>query len=96
MFELPAKQYSGGTPIAALSITSDEAETLFQPGHYWRINKLVQVKGDDFQFVHVTLSEVSKPTSGPVYDLRTGEVFDRAQYLARIKSEALAGRFFPL
>ncbi|CAM3116173.1 dermonecrotic toxin domain-containing protein [Pseudomonas plecoglossicida] len=96
VFELPAKQYSGGTPIAALSITSDEAETLFQPGHYWRINKLVQVKGDDFQFVHVTLSEVSKPTSGPVYDLRTGEVFDRAQYLARIKSEALAGRFFPL
>jgi hypothetical protein len=96
VFELPAKQYSGGTPIAALSITSDEAETLFQPGHYWRINKLVQVNGDDFQFVHVTLSEVSRPTSGPVYDLRTGEVFDRAQYLARIKSEALAGRFFPL
>ncbi|BBH47598.1 dermonecrotic toxin domain-containing protein [Pseudomonas sp. KU43P] len=95
VFELPAGSYMGGTPIAPLSVTSDEAETLFQPGHYFRIDKLVQVEGDDFRFVHVSLSQTSKPATGPVYDLRTGELFDRAQYLARVQSEKLVARFFP-
>lgn len=96
IFELPAKMYQSGTPISAFSMYWDEAETVFLPGHYFRIEKLSQVYGVDYRFVHVLLRQVSRPASGLAYDLRTGEVFDRAAFGERLRSEQLLNRFFPL
>ncbi|MFF7066402.1 dermonecrotic toxin domain-containing protein [Pseudomonas sp. NPDC008258] len=95
VFELPAKQYYSGTPISTLSGAVEEAETLFTPGHYFRIEQLTQVRGVDFHFVKVRMSQVDQP-AGPVYDLRTGEPFDRATYLALVKNPILVDRFFPI
>ncbi|WP_236170022.1 dermonecrotic toxin domain-containing protein [Pseudomonas parasichuanensis] len=96
VFELPAGHYQGGTPISAFSMYWDEAETLFLPGQYFRIEKLEQVYGDAYRFIHVTLRQVVRPTSGPLYDLRTGAPYDRGLLQARIRTPALAQRFFPL
>ncbi|WEK29888.1 MAG: hypothetical protein P0Y58_23870 [Candidatus Pseudomonas phytovorans] len=94
VFELPAKQYYSGTPISTLSGAAEEAETLFTPGHYFRIEQLSEVRGVDYHFVKVRLSEIGKP-AGPVYDLRTGAPFDREAYLALVKEPVLVDRFFP-
>ncbi|WP_449431565.1 dermonecrotic toxin domain-containing protein [Pseudomonas putida] len=95
IFELPAGRYQGGTPISPFSVYWDEAETLFQPGNYFRIDSLKQVYGEHYHFIHVLLSKTVKPAAGPVYDLRTGLLFDLDAYRARFKTPALVQRFFP-
>ncbi|MDH0301148.1 MULTISPECIES: DUF6543 domain-containing protein [unclassified Pseudomonas] len=95
IYELPAGSYQDGTPISPFSLYWDEGETVFLPGRYFRVDKLEQVYGEHFRFIHVTLSQVVGPVSGPVYDLRTGQAFDRASFVARIKTPTLAQRFFP-
>lgn len=95
VFELPAGRYQSGTPISAFSLYWEEAETLFLPGNYFRIDQLEQVYGEGYRFIHVSLSQIGKPASGPIYDLRTGDVFDRAAYGLKLKSQALLDRFFP-
>ena len=95
VFELPIGHYQDGTPISAFSLYWDEGETLFLPGLYFQIEKLEQVYGDHYRFIHVTLRQVPRPASGPVYDLRTGLLFDRGVYQARFKTPGLAERFFP-
>lgn len=95
IYELPAGQYRGGTPISAFSMYWDEAETLFLPGHYFRIDALKQIYGEGYRFILVSLSEVPKPISGSVYDLRTGELFNKALFSLRLRVQALADRFFP-
>jgi len=95
IFELPAGDYRGTTPISAFSLYWDEAESLLVPGHYFRIEKLEQVYGEHYRFVKVTLKQVAKPASGELHDLRTGAVFDLAAYRARFKTPALVERFFP-
>jgi len=95
VFELPANTYQSGTPISPFSLYWDEAETLFVPGKYFRIDKLQQVYGLHYRFVHVTLRQIEEPASGPFYDLRTGQVFDFAAYRARLRKPALAERLFP-
>lgn len=95
IFGLPAGHYHDGTPVSAFSLYWDEAETLFLPGHYFRIDKIEQVHGVDYRFILVTLGQVSKTAEGAVYDLRTGLAFDLAAYRARIRTPALAQRFFP-
>ncbi|MBK4995618.1 hypothetical protein IAE39_003792 [Pseudomonas sp. S37] len=95
VFELPAKAYQDGTPISAFSLYWDEAETLFLPGRYFRIDKLQQVYGQHYRFIHVTLRQIEKPAAGPFYDLRTGQEFDLSSYRARFRTPALADRFFP-
>ncbi|MBV4537480.1 MULTISPECIES: dermonecrotic toxin domain-containing protein [Pseudomonas] len=96
VFELPEGRYQSGTPISAFSMYWDEAETLFLPGHYFRIDRLEQVYGDGYRFIHVSLSQIDKPAAGSLYDMRTGELFERAAYTAKVKSSALVERFFPV
>ncbi len=96
IFELPLGRYQEGTPISAFSLYWDEGETLFLPGHYFRIDNLEQVYGDHYRFVHVTLQQVPKPAAGPVYDLRTGLLFDEQAYKTRFRTPDLAERFFPV
>ncbi|MBC3474097.1 dermonecrotic toxin domain-containing protein [Pseudomonas taiwanensis] len=95
VFELPAHRYNSGIPISAFSLYWDEAETLFLPGHYFKIDKLSHVHGERYRFIQVTLSQVVRPVARPVYDLRTGAPFDRAAFVERVKSPDLANRFFP-
>lgn len=94
VFELPAGSYQHGTPISVFSCQQEEAETLFLPGSYFRIEGLKEVRGVDYRFVHVRLSEVTKPATGPVYDLRSGEPFNKADYAVRLGNQQLADRFF--
>lgn len=96
IYELPAARYQNGTPISAFSLYWDEAETLFLPGNYFRIDKLEQVYGEHYRFIKVTLGQIGKPAAGPVYDLRTGLLFDEVVYRAHFRTPALAQRFFPV
>ncbi|MEN5238129.1 MULTISPECIES: dermonecrotic toxin domain-containing protein [Pseudomonas] len=95
VFELPAGSYQHGTPISPFSSHPNEAETLFLPGSYFRVEALKEIRGGDYHFVSVRLREVPRPASGEVYELRTGELFDKAAYAARLGSAELANRFFP-
>ena len=95
IFELPAQRYQGGRPISPFSIYPMEAETLFLPGHYLRIEGLQQVYGEGYRFIHVQLARVGEPGTAAVYDLRTGQPFDREVYRARFRNPAVADRFFP-
>ena len=95
VFELPAGEYHGATPISAFSSFPEEVETLFLPGNYFRIDGLQQVYGDNYRFIKVTLKQTIRPALGPVYDLRTGLDFDLAEYRAQVRTPALVDRFFP-
>ncbi|MFJ4343738.1 dermonecrotic toxin domain-containing protein [Pseudomonas sp. NPDC089401] len=95
LFELRADHYQSGTPIGAFSLYWDEAETVFLPGNYFRVDQLEQITGNHYRFIHVTLSQTVKPASGTVYDLRTGQPFDIELYRARFRTPALVERFFP-
>ncbi|MFB4392983.1 MULTISPECIES: dermonecrotic toxin domain-containing protein [unclassified Pseudomonas] len=95
IFELPAGYYHDGTPISAFSLYWDEGETLFLPGKYFRIDKLEQVHGEHYRFIHVVLRQISAPVTGPVYDLRSAELFDRTHFVSRIRTPAIVERFFP-
>lgn len=94
VFELPAESYRTGKPIAPFSSHKYEVETLFLPGAYFRVDALSEITGVDYRFVHVRLRQVSKPQSGPVYDMRSGELFDRAAYVERLGAPELVDRFF--
>ncbi|WP_288375889.1 DUF6543 domain-containing protein [uncultured Pseudomonas sp.] len=97
VFEVPAGQYHSGVPIAPLSWTKTEAETLFPPGCRFEIEDIGEVVGDDFRFVNVKLKEIpsTTPVVHPVYDLRTGNPFKRDEYAAMLKNDDLVERFFP-
>ncbi|MDH0733785.1 ADP-ribosyltransferase [Pseudomonas sichuanensis] len=95
VFELPAGSYQHGTPVSAFSTHSNEAETLFMPGSYFRVDVIKEIRGSDYHFVNVKLSEVPKPATGPVFELRTGLPFDKASYTVRLGNAELANRFFP-
>ncbi|WP_323114859.1 dermonecrotic toxin domain-containing protein [Pseudomonas guariconensis] len=94
VFELPANSYRSGKLIAPFSSHKYEAETLFLPGSYFRVDALSEITGVDYHFVNVRLRQVDKPQSGPVYDLRSGQLFDRAAYVERLGDPHLVGRFF--
>lgn len=94
VFELPAGRYHSGRPIAPFSSHYDEAETLFLPGAYFQIDEISEITGVDFRFVNVRIKQVGKPRSGPVYDLRSGEPFDRGAYVERLGAPHLVDRFF--
>jgi hypothetical protein len=94
VFELPAGSYQHGTPVSAFSTHSNEAETLFMPGSYFRVDAIKEIRGSDYHFVNVKLSE-AQPATGPVFELRTGLSFDKAGYTVRLGNAELADRFSP-
>lgn len=95
VYELLGNGTNSGTPVAPLSEHPVEAEVIFTPGRFFRIESLRQVRGERYHFVKVTLREVEKPTHEPIHDLRTGELFDRQAYAQRIGMHWLVERFFP-
>ncbi|MFJ3680210.1 dermonecrotic toxin domain-containing protein [Pseudomonas sp. NPDC090208] len=99
VFELPAKEYLNARPISPFSATPEEAESIFLPGRYFQIQRIEEVTGNQYRFMHVILREVPPGTvSGPAYDLRTGALFDREQYAKMLGQDGgeLVDRFFPL
>lgn len=95
VYELIGKGMNSGVPIGPMSLSTAEAEVVFTPGRYLRIESVREVRGEHYHFVRVRLREVDKPNVGIVYDLRTGEPFDRVAYVARVRHESLVERFFP-
>jgi hypothetical protein len=103
VFELPSKAYRTATPIAPFSGDWEEAESVFKPGTYFKIENIEEVTGDHFKFIKVRLSE-SPPgrhrtgePAGRIFDLRTGEPFSREQYAAKLgpQGASLVHVFFP-
>lgn len=103
VFELPSKAYRTATPIAPFSGDWEEAESVFKPGTYFRIESIEEVAGDHFRFIKVRLNE-SPPgrhrtgePAGRIFDLRTGEPFSREQYAAKLgpQGASLLHLFFP-
>jgi len=98
VFELPAGQYLKATPIAPFSSNPEEAETLFLPGCYFRIDQLDEVQGAFYRFMRVRISEIPAPVAGrKLLEMRTGEAFSRERYAARLglAGKSLVGVFFP-
>ncbi|MGH8419832.1 MAG: dermonecrotic toxin domain-containing protein [Pseudomonas sp.] len=95
VYELIGKGLTSGVPIGPMSLTSTEAEVVLTPGRFLRIESVREIRGANYHFVRVRLREVDKPDAGTVYDLRTGEPFDRAAYASRVRHESLIERFFP-
>lgn len=103
VFELPTKAYRSATPIAPFSGDWEEAESVFKPGTYFRIESINEVSGDHFKFIKVRLSEspagrhrTGEP-AGRIFDLRTGEPFSREQYAVKLgpQGASLLNMFFP-
>ncbi|MFF7062561.1 dermonecrotic toxin domain-containing protein [Pseudomonas sp. NPDC008258] len=95
VYEWVGEGLRSGIPVAPLSIHPVEAEVLFTPGHYFRIESVREVLGNDYRFIKVRIREVERPTEGTLLDMRTGEPFDRQAYAERVGSEALVERLFP-
>jgi hypothetical protein len=95
VYELVSKGLHSGVPIGPMSLMSTEAEVLFSPGRFLRIESIREVQGAGYRFIKVMLREVEKPAVEGVYDLRTGEAFNRAAYAGRVGHEPLVERFFP-
>ena len=98
VFELPAGEYLDATPISPFSASPEEVESLFLPGRYFQIQRIEEVAGSNYRFMNVQLRQIPvEQVSGPAYDLRTGEVFSRDQYAAKLgeDAKALVDVFFP-
>lgn len=96
VYELPAGGYSSATPISPLSLIESEAESVFTPGHCFRLEAIKPIETSTYKFVLARLREVPKPASGRFFDLRTGEPFDRAAFAAKVNNDALTERLFPI
>ncbi|MFK3798037.1 dermonecrotic toxin domain-containing protein [Pseudomonas sp. NPDC088444] len=99
VFELPAKDYLSATPISPFSASPDEVESVFLPGHYFEIQRIQEVAGAHYRFMHVQLKQIAmEQVAGAVYDLRTGMMFSRQQYAEKLGegAEVLVETFFPL
>ncbi|WP_440089839.1 dermonecrotic toxin domain-containing protein [Pseudomonas fragariae (ex Marin et al. 2024)] len=98
VFELPAGQYLGATPIAPFSSSPREAESIFLPGRYFLIEHLDEVRGAFYRFMRVRIKEVPAPVAGrKLLDMRTGEPFSRERYAARLGAagKPLVDVFYP-
>ncbi|MGV8916948.1 MAG: dermonecrotic toxin domain-containing protein [Pseudomonas sp.] len=99
VFELAAGDYVHATPIAPFSGDTEEAESVFLPGHYFQIENIEEVVGFRYKLIKVRLKEVNKTQPGHgLYDFLTGEPFSREQYatLLGAEAESLVDLFFPL
>lgn len=98
VFELPAGQYLDATPIAPFSQEDEEAELLFTPGHYFKVQNIQEVTGIHYKFIKVQITQVPVSQAGSqLYEMRTGLPFTRAGYQERLGSigKVLVDRFFP-
>ncbi|MCY1464023.1 hypothetical protein D9M71_819970 [compost metagenome] len=84
-----------GAPVSPLSLHWQEAEVLFMPGRTFRIEEIGEVQGQHYRFVRFKLREVPRPVAEPIYELRTGEPFERQGYVERVGNAPWVDRFFP-
>ncbi|MEN5303287.1 DUF6543 domain-containing protein [Pseudomonas sp. TWI628] len=96
LYELLADGQASGVPVASLSLNWQEAEVLFTPGRYFRIESAGEISGTHYRFLRIRLREVPRPTGKPVYAMRSGLPFDRQAYLQRVQHDAVVERFFPV
>ncbi|MNM28186.1 hypothetical protein D3C81_386990 [compost metagenome] len=95
VYELIGDGAVSGVPVAPLSLNWQEAEVLFTPGRYFRIDSVGEISGTHYRFLRFRLREVQKATGQRVYEMRTGLPFDRQAYAERVRYDALVERFFP-
>lgn len=95
IYEIVGKGLGSGVPIGPMSLLATEAEVIFTPGRFFRIESVRDVRGARYRFIKVRLREADKPATETVYDLRTGAPFDRGAYVERVGHEPLVERFFP-
>ncbi|HEY0290045.1 MAG TPA: hypothetical protein VGC62_24065 [Pseudomonas sp.] len=98
IYVIEANNHFGAIPIAPFASGSKEAESVFLPGHYFRVESIEEVVGSNYRFIQLQMKEIdASQASGGVYDLRTGEAFSREAYAARLGPDAtsLVDRFFP-
>lgn len=99
MYVLEPGEHVRVTPVAAFSSRPDEAESLMMPGRYLQVAQITPVRNARYRFVEVRLKAVAQvPAGGQVYDLRSGEVFDREVLAQRLGAadDSLMRRFFPI
>lgn len=99
IYVLPAKSYQGATPIGPFSGLEEEAESVFLPGHYFKVKSIEEVTGQGYKFIKVEMGEIDKSqASTSIYDLRTGKPFSREQYAVKLGAgaQSIVDRFFPL
>lgn len=96
VFELPAHRYMSATPAAPFSGDWEEAESIFKPGVYFRIDNIDEVSGINYAFIRVQLQETSAGQPGRVFEMRTGEPFSRELFAARLgeQGRSLVELFF--
>lgn len=98
IFELGARQYLNATPITPFSVTPSEAESIFLPGNYFRIQRVEEVVGSAYRFMNVELKQIPREqVTGAAYDMRTGIQFNRDEYGEKLGLDAwhLVDHFFP-
>ncbi|NAT22246.1 ADP-ribosylating toxin [Pseudomonas syringae pv. actinidifoliorum] len=98
VFILPKGRYLRATPIAPFSASPEEAESIFLPGCYFKVESIEEVVGEFYRIMKIQMQEVDRPAQElPPYDLRTGEPFSREHYALKLGAEAkiLVDRFFP-
>lgn len=88
------------TPVAPFSTRPDEVESLMMPGRYLQIEQVTAVQGNAYRFMEVRLKALAEaPDSAVVYDMHSGEQFDRMAMMQRLGAagdDSLMRRFFPL
>ncbi|PSS57960.1 dermonecrotic toxin domain-containing protein [Pseudomonas sp. BBP2017] len=95
LYELAGGEQLSGAPVSPLSLHWQEAEVLFMPGRTFRIEEIGEVQGQHYRFVRFKLREVPRPVAEPMYELRTGEPFERQGYVERVGNAPWVDRFFP-
>ncbi|MFJ3482786.1 dermonecrotic toxin domain-containing protein [Pseudomonas sp. NPDC090202] len=99
IFELGARQYLNATPITPFSVTPSEAESVFLPGNYFRIQRVEEIVGNSYRFMNVELKQIPpEQVTGAAYDMRTGIQFSREEYAEKLGPDArdLVNYLFPL
>ena len=95
VYELTLGKQTAGVPIAPLSLNPLEAEVLFAPGNFFRVESIDQVSGETYRFTRVRLREYLPDGSEMLLEMRTGKPFDLRAYGARVASAALVERILP-
>ena len=95
VYELILGKQTAGVPIAPLSLNPLEAEVLFAPGNFFRVESIDQVTGEAYRFTRVRLCEYLPNGSETLLEMRTGKPFDLRAYGARVANAELVERFFP-
>ncbi|CRI54713.1 dermonecrotic toxin domain-containing protein [Pseudomonas sp. CCOS 191] len=95
LYELLGGQQLSGRPVAPLSLNWQEAEVLFKPGCTFLIDDISSVQGEQFRFLKFRLREVNHNPGSPVFDMRSGQPFERVAYAEQVGNAPWLERFFP-